>query len=103
VATRFRLRRARAFAASISLLTIAPAAADALDPGEIQRVLAEAHAKFAALSEGKNADYIPALAKVPPTCSGSRSSRPTARSIRPAIPTRCSRSSRSRRCSRWRA
>jgi glutaminase len=70
VATRFRLRRACAFTASISLLTTAPAAADALDPGEIQRVLAEAHAKFAALSEGKNADYIPALAKVPSTLFG---------------------------------
>jgi glutaminase len=36
-----------------------------LDAATIERVLKEAHAKFAGLSEGANADYIPALAKVP--------------------------------------
>jgi len=35
------------------------------DPATIGRVLKEAHAKFAAVTEGANADYIPALAKVP--------------------------------------
>ncbi|HXX49571.1 MAG TPA: glutaminase A [Myxococcota bacterium] len=41
------------------------ARAQALDPAEIDRVLKEAHEKFQGVSEGKNADYIPALAKVP--------------------------------------
>src|SRR5262245_46367415 len=55
---------ALAFAAGIPS---APARAQsgALDPATIDRVLKEAHAKFAGLSEGANADYIPALAKVP--------------------------------------
>jgi glutaminase len=37
----------------------------ALDDATIERVLQEAHAKFAGVTEGKNADYIPALAEVP--------------------------------------
>ena len=44
-----------------------PSAAD------IQRVVDQAYAKFKGLKEGKNADYIPALAKVDPNCSASRS------------------------------
>jgi len=43
----------------------AEARAQALDPAELDRVLKEAYAKFEGVSEGKNADYIPALAKVP--------------------------------------
>jgi glutaminase len=35
------------------------------DRAELERLVAEAHAKFAGVSEGKNADYIPALAEVP--------------------------------------
>jgi glutaminase len=41
------------------------ARAQALDPAEIDRVLKAAHEKFQGVAEGKNADYIPALAKVP--------------------------------------
>jgi len=65
------VRRVCAYAVSFTLMTVAPpAAADELDPAAIQRVLSEAHAKFAALGEGKNADYIPALAKVPSNLFG---------------------------------
>ena len=42
----------------------ASAQSAAIDPATIERVLKEAHAKFATVSEGANADYIPALAKV---------------------------------------
>lgn len=41
------------------------AEAAALDDATIERVLREAHAKFAGVTEGANADYIPALAAVP--------------------------------------
>jgi len=41
------------------------AAAAAPDAATIDRVLKEAHAKFQGTTAGKNADYIPALAKVP--------------------------------------
>jgi glutaminase len=37
---------------------------------EIDQALREAHAKYAALQEGKNADYIPALAEVPSNLFG---------------------------------
>jgi glutaminase len=53
-----------ALAASIGLLA-GVAGADAPTPEAIQAALAAAHAKYAGLQEGKNADYIPALAKVP--------------------------------------
>jgi glutaminase len=63
---------ARAIAASILAFaalatTSAPAQAEGVtvDSATIDRVLKEAHAKFAAVTEGANADYIPALAKVP--------------------------------------
>jgi glutaminase len=52
--------------ATVAMVTIlgAPAPARAAsDP--IAQVLAEAHKKFKGLKEGKNADYIPALAEVP--------------------------------------
>ena len=35
-------------------------------PAEIQQAVDAAYAKFRTLKEGKNADYIPALAKVDP-------------------------------------
>jgi len=50
-----------ALAAAAALL---PGAAIAQSGADIDRVLKEAHAKFASLAEGKNADYIPELAKV---------------------------------------
>ena len=39
-------------------------------PAEIQRALSAAYAKYKTLNEGKNADYIPALAKVDPNLFG---------------------------------
>lgn len=48
-----------------------PAAAPAgLSDGEIQAALDAAYAKYKDLKEGKNADYIPALAKVDPALFG---------------------------------
>ena len=38
----------------------------AQSPAEIQQAVDAAYAKFRTLKEGKNADYIPALAKVDP-------------------------------------
>ena len=39
-------------------------------PGDIQQAVDAAYAKFRTLKEGKNADYIPALAKVDPNLFG---------------------------------
>jgi glutaminase len=45
---------------------LSPAArAQSPDKAQIAAALAAAHARYASLEEGKNADYIPALAKVP--------------------------------------
>ncbi len=44
--------------------------AQGLDDASIRKALEEAHAKYAALEEGANADYIPALAKVDPKLYG---------------------------------
>jgi glutaminase len=61
-------------AAAALALALAPAAfADShgtLDKTSIEQALQEAHAKYATLQEGKNADYIPALAKVPSNLFG---------------------------------
>ena len=42
----------------------------AQSPAEIQQAVDAAYAKFRTLKEGKNADYIPALAKVDPDLFG---------------------------------
>ena len=44
--------------------------ARAQSPAEIQQAVDAAYAKFRTLKEGKNADYIPALAKVDPNLFG---------------------------------
>lgn len=52
--------------APVLALSLGPVAqAGEIDPATIDRVLREAHAKFAGVRDGKNADYIPALAEVP--------------------------------------
>jgi glutaminase len=56
-------------AALVGLGLLAPAA-QAQTPAEIQAALDAAHAKYQTLKEGKNADYIPALAKVDPNIYG---------------------------------
>jgi glutaminase len=51
-------------AAALTGLGLLVAPAGAQTPAEIQAALDAAHAKYKTLKEGKNADYIPALAKV---------------------------------------
>ena len=103
------LLRPIAVAALAALGAAAPAAAQtamsaAPDKAAVEKALRAAHAKYATLQEGKNADYIPALAEgaLEPLRHRARR-RPTGRSTRSATRTRCSRSSRSPRCSPWRA
>ena len=54
----------RLLAAAVAVLAFAAPAARAQTPAEIQGALDAAYAKYKDLKEGKNADYIPALAKV---------------------------------------
>jgi glutaminase len=66
-----RARRAQALllllgAASITLSVHA----QAQTPAQIQQVVDAAYSRFKNVTEGKNADYIPALAKVPSTLFG---------------------------------
>ena len=60
--------------AFLGLVASAPAAmaqgAAASGSGAIDAAVRAAHAKYRGLNEGKNADYIPALAKVPSTYFG---------------------------------
>jgi glutaminase len=53
----------------VTSLVTAPAA-HAQSPAEIDAALKAAYAKYKTLQEGKNADYIPALAKVDPNLFG---------------------------------
>jgi glutaminase len=54
----------RLLAVAAVVLVVAAPAAQAQIPAEIQAALDAAHAKYQTSKEGKNADYIPALAKV---------------------------------------
>jgi glutaminase len=54
----------RLFAVAVVVLGVVAPAAQAQTPAEIQAALDAAHAKYQTLQAGKNADYIPALAKV---------------------------------------
>jgi len=58
-------RRLGITVAVLGLLLPALAAADSPGKAEIDAALSAAHAAYKGLQEGKNADYIPALAKVP--------------------------------------
>ena len=58
------------FAAALLVVGLVAPAAQAQTPAEIQAALDAAHAKYKDLQEGKNADYIPALAKVDPKIYG---------------------------------
>ena len=60
----------RLLAAAFVVISLVAPAAQAQTPAEIQAALDAAHAKFKDLEEGKNADYIPALAKVDPKIFG---------------------------------
>jgi glutaminase len=59
-----------ACALALGLLAVRDARLDAQAPADIQKAVDAAHAEFRALKEGKNADYIPALAKVDPNLFG---------------------------------
>jgi glutaminase len=67
-----RLRHGSAGAGLLALAGVALAIAmpGAQGPGNVQQAVDAAHAKFRTLKEGKNADYIPALAKVDPDLFG---------------------------------
>jgi glutaminase len=62
--------RGRLPAAGLLVLGLATAPAWAQTPAEIQAALDAAYGKYKDLKEGKNADYIPALAKVDPKIYG---------------------------------
>ncbi|HET7452955.1 MAG TPA: glutaminase, partial [Thermoanaerobaculia bacterium] len=49
---------------AVAALAIVPALAIAQTPAQIQAAVNAAYSKYQNLQEGKNADYIPALAKV---------------------------------------
>lgn len=54
----------------VALLVVAPVVVSAQTPAEITKAVNDAYAKYKTLKEGKNADYIPALAKVDPNLFG---------------------------------
>ncbi len=66
------LKGYRGFAAVTALLalTLTGARPQAQAPADVQKAVDAAYAKFKGLQEGKNADYIPALAKVDPNLFG---------------------------------
>jgi glutaminase len=59
-----------ACALAIGVLTLARPPLAAQGSADMQRAVDAAYAKFKTLTEGKNADYIPALAKVDPNLFG---------------------------------
>src|SRR3954468_1380701 len=54
----------------LGALTMTSPRLGAQAPGDVQKAVDAAYAKFKTLAEGKNADYIPALAKVDPALFG---------------------------------
>src|SRR5215467_7620550 len=64
-----QLRRTAAIVAGVTLLALSAYLVSA-QPGSVDSAVNAAHAKYQHLQEGKNADYIPALAKVDPNLFG---------------------------------
>ena len=64
------MRRTLAGIALVAAVSAPTFSAGAQAPAEIQRALNAAYEKYKGLQEGKNADYIPALAKVDPNLFG---------------------------------
>jgi glutaminase len=62
--------RAAALLLAVVLLTLSAPSLRAQAPADIQKAIDAAYAKYQDLQEGKNADYIPALAKVDPKLFG---------------------------------
>ena len=65
-----RILSACTLALAVAALTLTLPALEAQAPADVQKAVDAAHAKFKGLTEGKNADYIPALAKVDPNLFG---------------------------------
>ena len=65
-----RLTRFIAFGVAVVALTLGAPRLYAQSPADIQKAVDAAYAKYKGLQEGKNADYIPALAKVDPNLFG---------------------------------
>ena len=59
-----RMLQLGACALALGVATLAAPSLDAQAPGDVQKAIDGAYAKYRTLQEGKNADYIPALAKV---------------------------------------
>jgi len=57
-------------AAALALMLVWAPSAGAQAPADIQKAVDAAYAKYKTLQEGKNADYIPALAQVDPNLFG---------------------------------
>ena len=55
---------------AVALLALSAPSLRAQTPADIQKAIDAAYAKYQTLQEGKNADYIPALAKVDPKLFG---------------------------------
>jgi glutaminase len=68
--TRSRLFTMTAACAIATAMVLSMSAANAQVAGDVQQAVDAAYAKFRNLQEGKNADYIPALAKVDPNLFG---------------------------------
>jgi glutaminase len=64
------MRGYRGLGAVSALLALALTALHAQAPADVQKAVDAAYGKFRTLKEGKNADYIPALAKVDPNLFG---------------------------------
>ena len=64
------MRGYRGLGAVSALLALALTAVHAQAPADVQKAVDAAYGKFRTLKEGKNADYIPALAKVDPNLFG---------------------------------
>jgi glutaminase len=60
----------RRFLAAVTIGALAALGVNAQSPADVQQAVDGAYAKFKDLKEGKNADYIPALAKVDPNLFG---------------------------------
>jgi glutaminase len=69
---RRQVAKPRAFmaVAALALMLVLAPSAGAQAPADIQKAVDAAYAKYKDLKEGKNADYIPALAKVDPNLFG---------------------------------
>lgn len=64
------MRNVKTVVVALTFCLGAAPVATAQTPAEIEAALKAAHAKYQTLKEGKNADYIPALAKVDPNLFG---------------------------------